>query len=91
MQKELTKQQACADDNARRYRNKAREALQAKTTRDLLCAEKAHIYNVACANASCVPQQKAHAVTKALQKACTAPNEHYMKVRALCEMAAKRC
>jgi hypothetical protein len=81
VQKELTKQRARADDNARKYRNKAREALRAKTTRDLLRAEKARIYNAARANASRVPQQKARAVTKALEKACAAPNERYMKVK----------
>lgn len=51
VQKELAKQRARADDNARKYRNKAPEALRAKTTRDLLRAEKARIYNAARAKA----------------------------------------
>jgi predicted metal-binding transcription factor (methanogenesis marker protein 9) len=43
--------------------------------------EKVCIYNVVRAKASCVPQQKACAMTKALKKARATPNEHYMKVK----------
>jgi hypothetical protein len=79
VQQELARQRARADDNARRYRNKAREALRAKTTRDLLRAEKAQIYNAARAKAARVPKQKQHAVAKALEKAKAIPKERYMK------------
>jgi hypothetical protein len=73
-----------ADDNARKYRNKTREALRAKTTRDLLRAEKARIYNAARAMAGRVPQQKARAVTKALEKAqAVVPNERHMKKKGI--------
>ena len=70
-----------ANDNARKYRNKAREALRAKTTRDLLRAEKAQIYNAARARlgAARVPQQKQRAVSKALEKAKAIPNERPLK------------
>jgi hypothetical protein len=79
IQQELARQRARADDNARRYRNKAREALRAKTTRDLLRAEKAQIYNVSHARAARVPQQKQRAVSKALEKAKAVPNERHLK------------
>jgi hypothetical protein len=83
VQKELAKQEVHADDNACKYQNKTPEALQAKTTRDLLRAEKAHIYNVAHTMASRVPQQKVHAVTKALKKAQAVPNERHMKKKGI--------
>ena len=78
VQQELARQRARADDNARRYRNKAREALRAKITRDLLRAEKAQIYHASRARAARVPQQKHRAVSKALEKVKAIPNERHL-------------
>src|ERR1700733_10101086 len=74
IQQELARQRVRANDNARKYRNKAREALRAKTTCDLLHAEKAQIYNAARARAARVPQPKQCAVSKALKKVKAIPN-----------------
>jgi len=83
VQQELARQQAHANDNTCRYWNKAWEALCAKTTHDLLHAEKAQIYNVAHAKAAQVPKQKQHAVEKALKKAKAIPNKYNTTIRSL--------
>ncbi|KAF8235594.1 hypothetical protein L208DRAFT_1392217 [Tricholoma matsutake] len=57
--------------------------LHAKTTRDLLCAEKAQIYNASRARATRVPQQKQCAVSKVLKKGKSIPNERHLKHRGI--------
>ncbi|KAF8220367.1 hypothetical protein L208DRAFT_1416848, partial [Tricholoma matsutake] len=50
---------------------------------DLLCAEKAQIYNASCARAARVPQQKQREVSKALEIVKSIPYERHLKHRGI--------
>jgi hypothetical protein len=64
LKKELEKQHARADENARKLHNKAREAQHAKSTRDILRLEKRQLSHISRMRASRVPNQKQFAVAR---------------------------